>query len=53
MPQENIQVTFVLNGMPTKQTDIMRDKFLVLAIPVTDIKDIGELWKVLKYIFIR
>lgn len=46
MPQENIQVTFVLNGMPTKQTDIIRDKFLVLAIPITDVKDVGELWKV-------
>lgn len=29
-----------------KQTDVLRDKFLVLAIPVVDAKDLGELWKV-------
>lgn len=32
--------------MSIKPTDVMRDKFLVLVIPVIDIKDIGEMWKV-------
>lgn len=39
--------------MSIKQTDIMRDKFLVLVIPVIDTKDMAEMWKVfLIYIII-
>jgi len=52
MPQESIKVTFVLNGMSIKQTDVMRDKFLVLVMPVVDPKGIAEMWKVfLIYIY--
>lgn len=32
--------------MPVKQIDVIRDKFLVLVIPVIDVKDTAELWKV-------
>jgi len=32
--------------MSIKQTDVMRDKFLVLVIPVVETKDIAEMWKV-------
>jgi len=32
--------------MSIKQTDVMRDKFLVLVIPVIDTKDMAEMWKV-------
>lgn len=53
IPQESIKVTFVLNGMSIKQTDVMRDKFLVLVIPVIDTKDMAEMWKVfLIYIYL-
>ncbi|XP_050520494.1 motile sperm domain-containing protein 2-like [Daktulosphaira vitifoliae] len=45
-PSESITVTFVLTGLSVKQTDILRDKFLVLVIPVIENKDIAELWKV-------
>lgn len=45
MPQESIKVTFVLNGMSIKQTDVMKDKFLVLVMPVVDPKGIAEMWK--------
>lgn len=38
--------------MSVRQTDIIRDKFLVLVIPVIDAKDTAELWKVFKiYIY--
>lgn len=38
--------------MSIKQTDVMRDKFLVLVIPVIDAKDIAEMWKVYFVIYI-
>lgn len=54
IPQESLKVTFVLNGMSIKQTDVMRDKFLVLVIPFIDTKDIAEMWKVfLIYIYLK
>lgn len=46
VPQESIKVTFVLNGISIKHTDVMRDKFLVLVTTVIDSKDIADLSKV-------